>query len=54
MNIEICRKCMKEEMKKNEDRLDMMNVWPLMGAGLLAVAVIIGVVQIIGGVINEL
>lgn len=45
---------MKEEMKKNEDRLDMMNVWPLMGAGLLAVAVIIGVVQIIGGVINEL
>ena len=45
---------MKDEMKKDEEHLEMMNVWPLLGAGLLAVAIIIGVVQIIGGVINEL
>ena len=45
---------LKEEMKKEEDQLETMNVWPLLGAGLLAVAIIIGVVQIIGGVINEL
>ncbi len=45
---------LKEEMKKNEDQIDTMNAWPLIGAGLLAVAIIIGVVQIIGGVIHEL
>jgi hypothetical protein len=45
---------LKEELKKNDDQMDTMNAWPLIGAGLLAVAIIIGVVQIIGGVINEL
>lgn len=45
---------LKEEMKKNDDRMDTMNAWPLIGAGLLAVAIIAGVVQIIGGVIHEL
>ncbi len=45
---------LKDEMKKNEERMDTMNAWPLIGAGLLAVAIIIGVVQIIGGVIHEL
>ncbi len=43
-----------DHQRRYEERLDAMNVWPLVGAGLIALNLLSGVIQIIIGAINEL
>ncbi len=44
----------RDRQRRYEERLDAMNVWPLVGAGLIALNLLSGVIQIIIGAINEL
>ena len=45
---------LKDEIQKHDDHFESLNLLPLFGAGILAVDIVVGVVQIIGGFINEL
>jgi|GEM_PF-1438264 len=40
--------------RRYEERLDGMNTWPLLGAGIIAINLLIGVIGIIMGAIGEL
>jgi hypothetical protein len=43
-----------DQRRRYEERLDAMNMWPLIGAGIIALNLLFGVVGIIIGAINEL
>jgi hypothetical protein len=43
-----------DQKRRYEERLDAMNMWPLVGAGLIAINLLVGVIQIILGAISEL
>ncbi|MCX5775674.1 MAG: hypothetical protein NTV44_04875 [Firmicutes bacterium] len=45
---------LKDEIQKHDDHFESLNLLPLFGAGILAIDIVVGVVQIIGGFINEL
>ena len=42
------------QRRRYDDRLDSMNMWPLIGAGLIAIDLLIGVIEIIMRAISEL
>jgi len=44
----------RDQTRRYEERLDAMNMWPLLGAGIIAVNLLIGVVEIIMRAISEL
>ncbi|HAK05646.1 MAG TPA: hypothetical protein DCM23_02945 [Firmicutes bacterium] len=43
-----------DQRRRYDDRLDSMNMWPLIGAGLIAIDLLIGVIEIIMRAISEL